>query len=431
MNRTTKVSALSLLLALALVSSTGRAWAEAETGGAPGSWLSTYVTARTLGLGGAFVGAADDASSVVWNPAGLSMLVPNELRMDAARLFEDTTISAFGFAVPGNKLPSFGLTVLTLRSGAFDRTDEMNNPLGTFNESETAYIFTMSRALTPKFALGVNSKLVRQSIEDFSGGGLGFDVGAIMNVTPTLRVGASVLNLGGPSVTLQDTKETYPTQFRGGFSAGVLHGRGLLSAEVDQSQIAGLTIHGGTEYWVQPAFALRVGMDDQNACGGFSYRSGGHYQFDYGVSDHALGLIHRLGISYRFGGFYASAKAEPEVFSPTGESAVTKIVLGSRTKSETDNWNLSLINKTDEVVRRFGGKGAPPAHLLWDGKDETGMPLADGTYRYLLVVHDADGREIVSPTHMVEISTGGPQGSVPVIPIQPVIPDQPVIPNQQ
>jgi len=419
MNRMTAAVVRTIALALALFLGAGTAWSEDQSGGAPGSWLTTYVGARTLGLGGAFVGAADDASSVVWNPAGLSTLVPNELHMDAARLFEDTTLGSFGFAVPGNKLPSFGLTVLTLRSGAFDRTDEMNNPLGTFNESETAYIFTMSRAITPRFALGVNSKLVRQSIEDFSGGGFGFDVGAILSVTPSLKVGASALNLGGPNITLQTTKETYASQFRGGFSYTCLHGRGLIAAEMDQTQNSGLSMHGGSEYWVQPMFALRVGMNDQHASGGFSYRTGGHYQFDYGVSDHPLGLIHRIGVSYRFGGFYASAKAEPEVFSPTGENAVTNIVLGSRTKAETDSWTLSLINKTDEVVRKFGGKGTPPAHLLWDGKDETGMPLPDGTYRYQLVVHDTDGRDILSPTHTVEISTGGPQGSVPVIPIQP------------
>ncbi|TMQ52465.1 MAG: hypothetical protein E6K74_12280, partial [Candidatus Eisenbacteria bacterium] len=79
MNRMTLAMIRNLLLASALVLVTAPAWGEQETGGAPGSWLSTYVSARTLGLGGAFVGAADDASSVVWNPAGLSMLVPNEL----------------------------------------------------------------------------------------------------------------------------------------------------------------------------------------------------------------------------------------------------------------------------------------------------------------------------------------------------------------
>ena len=56
----------------------------------------------------------------------------NELRFETARLFEDTSINALGFAVPGNKLPSFGLTIVSLRSGDFERTNELNDPLGTF-----------------------------------------------------------------------------------------------------------------------------------------------------------------------------------------------------------------------------------------------------------------------------------------------------------
>ena len=191
---------VALLATLALP--TG-AFAEEENGGAPGSWLSQYVSARALGLGGAFVGTADDASSVVWNPAGLATLVPNEVRFETAQLFEDTYVHALNFAVPGNRLPSFGLSIVTLRSGEFDRTNELNDPLGTFREVETAYIFTMSRNINPRFALGTNVKLVTQTVEDFSGTGVGFDVGGVMDVTPTFRVGASVLNLGGPNVTLR------------------------------------------------------------------------------------------------------------------------------------------------------------------------------------------------------------------------------------
>src|SRR5262245_40985587 len=116
------------LTAIALSLNLGPALGQAaeENGGAPGSWLSTYVSARALGLGGAYVGAADDAASVVWNPAGLAMLVPNEVRFETARLFEDTSVNAFNFAVPGNKLPSFGLSVVSLQSGSFDRTNELN-----------------------------------------------------------------------------------------------------------------------------------------------------------------------------------------------------------------------------------------------------------------------------------------------------------------
>lgn len=402
----------------ALMMGAAPAAAEEENGGAPGSWLSQYVTARTLGLGGAFVGVADEASAVVWNPAGLAQLVPNEIRFETARLFEDTSINAFNFAVPGNKLPSFGLTIVALSSGNFEKTNELNDPLGTFKEGETAYIFTMAKSINTRLAIGTNVKLARQTVEEFTGTGVGFDVGGIYSLTPAIKVGASVLNIGGPNITLRDTKETYPIEFRAGFSAQVLRGRGLLTAEVDQADGPGIRIRSGTEYWVQQSIGLRVGMDDQEPAGGLSYRFAGKYQFDYGVMDHALGLTHRLGLTYRFGGFFASAKAEPTVFSPTGEKAVTKIDLNARTKAEPESWTLSLINKGDETVRTFGGKGLPPAHLLWDGKDETGLPLPDGVYRYTLTVRDMLGHVIDSRTRMVQISTGGPQGNVPVIPVE-------------
>ena len=414
-----RIAALAALVALfAVVFTPSLARAQEADGGSPGSWLSQYVTARTIGLGGAFVGVADDASAVAWNPAGLATLVPNELRFETAMLFEDTSINALNFAVPGNKLPSFGLSIVALSSGGFQRTNELNDDLGEFSEGETAYILSAAKSVNTRFAVGTNVKVIRQSVEEASANGVGFDLGAIYQVNPSVKVGVSALNLGGPNLTLRDTKETFPLEFRVGFSATVLRGRGLLTAEVDQAEGPGTRFRGGTEYWVQPAFALRVGYDEQDPAGGLSYRFANKYQFDYGVLDHDLGLTHRVGLTYRFGGFFANAKADPPVFSPTGEKAVTKIELNSRTKAEPESWTLTLMNKSDEVVRTFGGKGQTPAHLLWDGKDETGLPLPDGDYRYTLTVRDAEGRVIDSRTRIVQISTGGPQGAVPVIPVE-------------
>ena len=79
-------------------------------------------------------------------------------------------------------------------------------------------------------------------------------------------------------------------------------------------------------------------------------------------------------------------------------------------------WALDVLNKADEVVRRFGGAGQPPSHLEWDGKDENGLPLPDGVYRYSLVVKDAVGRTVAGPVRTIAISTGGPQGTVPLVP---------------
>jgi len=94
---------------------------------------------------------------------------------------------------------------------------------------------------------------------------------------------------------------------------------------------------------------------------------------------------------------------------------VTRISLNSRTKSEPESWTVEILSKSDEVVRRFGGKGQPPSHLQWDGKDETGLPLPDGVYRFNLVVRDQSARVLESHTRTIEISTTGPQGTVPVV----------------
>ncbi len=405
-------------LAAALLLGTAAAARAAESAGAPGEWLTQYATARTLGMGGAYVATATDPLGVVWNPAGLSLMDQNEVRFENARLFEETSLNGVSLAVPGSRLPSFGVTMVALRSGSFERTNELNDALGTFDVGETAYLLTLSRSLSPRLALGVNFKAVQQSVEQSSGAGFGVDLGGIVRLTPALQAGLALANLGGPKVTLRNTPETWPTLLRGGLALAVLDGRGLVSVEADRAENLGVRLHGGAEYWLFPTVALRGGFDDGRATGGFAYRFLPQYQLDYAAEDQELGITHRIGLAFRFGGFFASSHADPEAFSPTGEHPVTRISLNARTKAEADQWALEVVNKSDTVVRRFGGKGKPPAHLEWDGKDETGLPLPDGTYRYRLAVTDRLGRVVSSPVRMVEISTGGPEVKVPVMATQ-------------
>ena len=93
---------------------------------------------------------------------------------------------------------------------------------------------------------------------------------------------------------------------------------------------------------------------------------------------------------------------------------MTKFQIESHTKADAREWQLEIVNASNQVVRTFGGQGSTPAHVMWDGKDEFGMPLADGIYRYHITVIDGEGREIVSRMREVEMTTTGPQGSVPV-----------------
>jgi hypothetical protein len=393
----------------------GAAGAQELSGGVPGEWLSRYTSARTAGVGGAFVATANEPLGLLWNPAGLTRMNRNEIHFETARLFEDTRIQGLGFAVPGRRLPSVGLAVISLRSGDFEKTNDLNEPLGSFHEGDLAFLVSASKQVTSRLALGANFKIVRQSIDEFDGSGFGTDLGALFEVTPTLRLGASLLNVGGPRIKLRETDDTHPVETRGGVAWRFLSGKGIVSAEIDHRDGPGVTFHSGTEFWLHPSMALRVGYSDTAPAGGFSYVVSPDWRLDYGLSDHELGVTHRIGISYRFGGFFADSRAHPRVFSPLGVQAVTKFELEAHTKADVNRWALEIVDKQDQVVRHFGGSGSPPSHVMWDGKDEVGLPLPDGLYRYQLTVRDDQGAELVAHERLVEITTEGPQGSVPVL----------------
>src|SRR2546423_11364992 len=151
MNRILDRSYRAIALALALTAgSAAAALAQSQTGGTPGEWLNTYTSARSLGMGGAYVAGPDDALGMLWNPAGVSVMDQNQFRFETARLFESTSITALGFATPGSRWPSFGLTMLSLTSGDFQRTNALNDPLGTFSEGDIAWMLTLSKALNPR-----------------------------------------------------------------------------------------------------------------------------------------------------------------------------------------------------------------------------------------------------------------------------------------
>lgn len=405
---------VALSLCVAMAGGTN-AWAEEQNGGLAGDWLSQYASARSMGVGGAFVAVADEPLGVVWNPAGFSQMYQNAVHLETVRMFEGTSIDCFSFAMPGRRIPDFGLTVLSLRSGDFERTNNLNESMGAFTNGELAFLFSVAKRLNPRLSVGVNTKIVRQSVDVFSASGVGLDFGVLFNATPAIRLGASVLNVGGPNLTMRNIVEEYPSEFRGGLSVGLMGGRAMITTEVDHRSDHGARLHAGSEYWINPTLALRFGSYDMSPSGGFSCRLSPDMRLDYGMSNHELGVTHRIGFSYRFGGFFASSNADPSIFSPIGERSVTRFDLKAKTKADVDKWRLKIVDKSDQLVRSFSGSGLPPSHVMWDGKTESGLPLPDGEYEYWLVVLDTEGREMKGHEGTVVITTTGPQGAAPVV----------------
>src|SRR5881397_4197603 len=99
MNTTMKASIRAAAVAALAVTLTAPRPARAQeaNAGGPGEWLSRYTTARTLGLGGAYVATADDPLGILWNPAGLQHMDQNQVMFENVRLFEDTSVNSLSF----------------------------------------------------------------------------------------------------------------------------------------------------------------------------------------------------------------------------------------------------------------------------------------------------------------------------------------------
>lgn len=407
----TSPAALIALVAGLILAAVPVARAMDPVEGLPGDWLSRYASPRSAGMGGAMAAVADEPLAAMWNPAGISWLSQNEVQVGSAQLFEDTAINGLGLARPNTGFPSLAFNMLYLKSGEFERTNELNESLGTFDEGDMVMTLTAAQALSPRWSVGANVKLARQSIEEFSGSGVGFDLGVMSRVSSAVMVGASVANLGGPTITLREKDESYATELRAGGSLSLLGGKSLTAIDLVQRADPGANVRVGTEFWIQ-SLVLRAGYYIDDVAAGFGYRLPNGMQLDYAMTDHELGMVHRFGLTYRFGGYHAATQAKPAIFSPTGQNPVTRFVITARTKAEAVEWDLTIRDRSGEVVRRFAGQGQPPAHIVWDGKSEVGLPLPDGVYDYRLTVRDGEGRIVESNQDQVEIFTGGPQGSV-------------------
>ena len=177
--------ALALFLALASASS-------AQTITKYGAdFLAGGVGARSLGMGGAFVASANDATAGYWNAAGLDRIVTSEIVYMHAERFDGIVKFDYGaIAYPVNERSTLGLSFF--RSGVDDIANTLaainpdtglprpnpENYITYFSAADYAFYLTYARRLRENLSIGVTGKALRRSIGDFANAwGYSFDVG--------------------------------------------------------------------------------------------------------------------------------------------------------------------------------------------------------------------------------------------------------------
>ncbi len=185
--------------ATGLLCSAGTAQEVTKVGTTGGKFLSIPVGARAAGMGGAFVGLADDASAMYWNPAGIARLPQSEALFTHSEWIADMAFNYGGVVVPLAGVGTVGINLTSLSMGDMERTTE-EQPEGTgefFSAGSFAVGVSFARNLTEWFSIGGSVKYVNEHIWNTSATDIAVDVGTLFT-TPFagLKFGAGISNFG-------------------------------------------------------------------------------------------------------------------------------------------------------------------------------------------------------------------------------------------
>lgn len=181
------------------ISSLGFGQQVTKAGTTAAKFLSIPVGARALGMGGAFVSVANDASAMYWNPAGIARLSQPEVLLTHARWIADINYNYAGIVLPLSSLGTIGFNFTSLTMGEMERTTE-EQPDGTgefFSAGSFAVGVSYGRNLTDWFSIGGNVKYVRETIWNSSASAFAVDIGTLFT-TPFkgVKFGAGISNFG-------------------------------------------------------------------------------------------------------------------------------------------------------------------------------------------------------------------------------------------
>ena len=175
------------------------------------------VGARSIATGGAFLSNITGLEALYYNPAGLSQGKGTEAMFSFTTYLADLKVSYFAI---GSNLGDFGslaLSVKTLNFGDIPITT-VDVPDGTGSTYSPGYItagLTYAKVITDRVCVGVNAKVINETITDVSATGFAVDFGVQYRFPSNLSIGATVKNIG-TNMSFKGTSLQYQTGLAGG-----------------------------------------------------------------------------------------------------------------------------------------------------------------------------------------------------------------------
>lgn len=245
-------------------------------------FLKVDMSARAAGMGSAYTMMGDDASSVFYNPAGLTAMQSSyDAMFTRTEWIADISYNAGAVAANFGNIGTFGLSFIAadygeIRGTEIAPTEQGYRTIGNVDVGATALGLAYARALNDKFTVGGNVKWVSQRLGSNTIGdnkidnkvsGIAVDFGTIFypGYIPSLRLGMNVRNFSQQFV-YQEEEFDLPLTFRIGVAVDAFDFIGgspnnSLTLSIDALHPRDYTerLHMGAEYMFLNTLALRAG----------------------------------------------------------------------------------------------------------------------------------------------------------------------------
>lgn len=247
--------------------------ADTGDGGYAGAFQQLGLGARALGMGGAFVGVADDATAGFFNPAGLVQIRRRTFGASLRKMTLDRRLSYIIYNQPIREEATISLSWTNAGVSDVVGRDEKGEITEEIKNYENAIELFFARKILNELSVGVRIGYIQYNLANISAYGVGFGFSAFGKPTKNLRLGAAVENLGMKySWTSRDywkrfgergssSKDEFPVNLRFGASYLLLKDRILICSEIGKNEKQKQKIHLGIEGWILQNLAARAGYD--------------------------------------------------------------------------------------------------------------------------------------------------------------------------
>ena len=170
-----------------------------NVGTSAANFLKIGVGGKASGMAGAVTGEVDDPTSLYWNPAGIANAQGIEVLVNHTDWIFDFTHSYLAAIIPSGRFGHFGFSINYLDMGEMERTTEFQ-PEGdgtSFSASDMAIGIAYAKNMSDRFNIGLQLKMVQESISFSSATALAVDAGSqYITRFSGLKIGMSVTNFG-------------------------------------------------------------------------------------------------------------------------------------------------------------------------------------------------------------------------------------------